>query len=189
MRANGFTLIELLVAMTAGALLLAGMSWIVMQLGRQSKDLRSAGEAIQLSAALDRVRLLVEGARAGPSDRIDLTARRLVFTTNPPMSLGPIGLVEADLRVTPTKGGETLTLGLRDRDGRPLLGKLPSRLLVGQKSIRFTWLKDQSIGEKAHGAIRIHIVDQANRPTDLIVPLVVTGDPSCVFDPISLACR
>jgi prepilin-type N-terminal cleavage/methylation domain-containing protein len=189
MRANGFTLIELLVAMTAGALLLAGMSWIVMQLGRQSKDVRSARDAVQLSAALDRVRALVEGARAGPTDRIELATRRLAFTTNPPMSLGQIGLVEADLRVTSAKDGEALTLGLRDGDGRALLGKSPSRLLAGQKSIRFSWLEDRSIGEKGHGAVRVHIIDQANRPTDLIVPVAVTGDPKCVFDPISLTCR
>ena len=186
MRANGFTLIELLVAMTAGALLLASLSWAISRLNRDVLQMKRGSSTRQLLTVSDRLATLISGARAGPNDQITLTDRNLSFVTNPPLSLGAIGLVNAELNVAGRRGDQSLELSLKDDLGRTVGPARPSVLLSRQQEVRFAWADDNAAQEKV---VAIHVEDPQGEPHDIVIALRITGDGACQFDPISMACR
>lgn len=185
MREDGFTLIELLVAMTAGALLLASLSWAISRLNHDLMQMKRGSSTRPFLAVSDRLTTLISGARAGPSDQIILTDRNLSFVTAAPLSFGAIGLVTAQLSVAGRRGDQSLALNLKDDRGRVLVPR-PSVLLSGQREIRFAWAGESVAQEKV---ITIHAEDQEGEQHDIIIPLRITGDATCQFDPISMACR
>lgn len=184
MRINGFTLIELLVAMTVGALILSALSWVVSRLSEQVRDSQQHDAGDQLGPVIDRLTTLLSAARAGPSDNISLSGDRLVFATVAPQSLGFGSLIVADLRVSGRPGSRSLVIGFAASGDS---GRAREYLLLeGQRRIAISWAK--TIDPNAR-AISIHFEDQWGRENELTVPLTVTGEPGCAFDPISLACR
>jgi prepilin-type N-terminal cleavage/methylation domain-containing protein len=185
-RANGFTLIELLIAMTAGALLLASMSWAVSRLSRDLKQSKLGTSERELLTLSDRLTTLVSTARAGPSDAVELSDRGLSFLAAPPMSLGTIGLVRTELRVTGHAGSEQLELIVRDGQGRPLPQEQSSILLRDQKRVRFDWAGE---GRAERRLVALRTIDAQGKAHDLMLPLRIDGDAECQFDVISMGCR
>lgn len=189
MRANGFTLIELLVAMAAGALLLTSLSWAVARLNRDIARSQEGVRVRELLVVSERLQALMSGARAGPTDTITIADDKVSFPTNPPLGSGAIGPVSTTLRAVPWEGGQALELMVRAADGRAIGSDTPSILLAGQKQIRFGWLDDRAPTETDAPALRIHLVDMQDKTTDLALPIHVTGDVACQFDPIAMTCR
>lgn len=189
MRANGFTLIELLVAMAAGTLLLTAMSWAVARLNRDVARSQEGVRGQKLLVVSERLQALTSGARAGSTDTVTVTDGEVSFVTNPPLSLGAVGPVSATLRAVPWEGAQALELVVRAADGRIVEGATPSILLTGQRQIRFGWIDDRPPAETDAPALQIHLVDTQDRTTDLALPLHVTGDAACQFDPIAMTCR
>jgi prepilin-type N-terminal cleavage/methylation domain-containing protein len=185
-RANGFTLIELLIAMTAGALLLASMSWVVARLSRDMRQSKLGAPERELLTVSDRLASLIATARAGPGDDITLSDRQLSFVADPPLSVGPVGLVQAELRITGRPTNQQLELSLRDGLGRTIGESRPSILLRDQQQMRFEWAGETGAAGRV---IAFRTVDAEGKAHALMLPLRINGDPNCQFDVISMACR
>lgn len=199
MRADpGFTLVEILVALVAGALILAGLSATLVTLQRQYARMdKTSDTLVAIDAIEPALRRLIEQAApvkvADVSFASDERALRLVVPA--PQALGTPGLVQLDLSVTRQAKGEALVAKLSALPSGPALPAGASRPVVlaeGLTSIRFTTAfapPDPSMPDVERP--RLVSLDFKDGSTGRRIDIVprLTGDGSCRFDPISLACR
>jgi hypothetical protein len=190
----GFTLVETLFALVASSLLLIGLGWALRGLEAQLRRSSTASAADQLIAiqpflenAISHATPLVQGAvLAG-------TPSALALTVPPPQALGPVGPVRLLLTVEQHDGAADLAARLApDRPGQALPPEATAKRVLA----------------RGFGAIRFEYLRRANDPRDrlprlisilfrtkqgMLLPLTfaprLNMGSTCVFDPVSLACR
>lgn len=189
-QANGFTLIELLVAMTAGALLLASLGWVVSTLGRQARDDPRAGELHSLLAARAVLTNLIESGENTREHPLLVEKDRLSVRTSPPQALGPVGPIELTLAVVRTRDGEDLVARLSVDEVRlPPEAAEPFPLLSGYERIEFEPVLTTTSEEPQVEAVRIRLRSASGQENEIVAAPRVNSSGSCIFDPISMACR
>lgn len=189
-QANGFTLIELLVAMTAGALLLASLGWAVSTLGREAREDPRSEELRQLLAVRAVLTNLIESGENTREHPFLVEANRLTVRTSPPQALGPVGPVELTLTVVRSREGEDLIARLSPEEvALPPEAAGPFPLLSGYERIDFEPVMAATGDEPQVEAVRIRLRSPSGQENALVAAPRVNSSGSCIFDPISMACR
>jgi len=190
----GFTLLEMLFALVASSMLVIGLGWALRGLEaelRRSSTATAADQLIAIQPFLARqiahATPLAQGAvLAGTPDSLQLTVP-------PPQSLGPIGPVRFLLAVEQQGGSAALAVRFApDRPGQTLPPTaIEKRVLArGFRSIRFQYLRRSTDPrDRLPRLISILFKTQNGKLLPLAFEPRLNMGATCVFDPVSLACR
>lgn len=184
--ANGFTLIELLVAMVIGSLLLASVSWIVSTLAREVQKDRDTRTARNLTGARPILASLFANALQDDIHQVEVKPDFIALDRPMPQAAGRgVGVLELKAE----KMGKVARLVARVRGFGEARGSIGTPVLEGARDIRFEGIEGEGEDASRLQAVRMTVRSLDGKEDRLVFPLHVISDGSCVFDPISMACR
>lgn len=190
----GFTLVEVLFALVASSMLLIALGWALRGLEAQLRRTSTASAADQLITIQPFLaRTIAHATPLAQGAVLAGTPTSLELTVPPPQSLGPIGPVRLLLTVERQDGAAALTA--RFAPNRPSQVLPPDattkRLLArGFAAIRFEYLRRSTDPrDRLPRLISILFDTKDGKLLPLAFAPRLNMGATCVFDPISLACR
>ena len=144
----------------------------------------------QLLAARAVLTNLIESGENTQEHPLVVGDDRLTIRTSPPQALGPVGPIELKLTVARSREGEDLMARLSaEQVTLPPKVAGPFPLLSGYDRIDFEPIMTVTAEEQQVEGVRIRLRSRGGQENEIVAAPRVNSSGSCVFDPISMACR
>lgn len=185
---NGFTLIETLIILAIGALLLVGISNAIAGFAPALERVQNNSEDSQFEVNLISLEYMLKAARFIDSNQQAFTQKpdTLTFMSRAPMASGKRGYIVHHLQFIIENNEGIMRLKTSDNE----LSFPSVDIIDGIQKVTFPKQIDLAAGDQRENKNNEIIINLSNGEQRRIsINPMITETKTCVFDPISQACR